>query len=548
MTSMMKRMIFIPLFVVFLMASGRTQAQTINAASCNASDVQAALNSVKADGTTVVIPACSSTTWSSQVTYNQVYSTTLQGSSTVTGSCTPTSPSCTPTDGTTINFSSTSGQYYLQIATAAGKSFRMTGLTFTMPSGGSAAYGQINIKGSSTAVRIDHCHFNDQVNGDHMLQLDGWNGVIDHNFFDSTNQSNLFFLQTTALGASGAGHESWAAPDGFGSGNFMYVENNLFQNGTFVYDNDFGGHIAFRFNIVATNSRVQTHGTGSARSKRGGRVTEIYGNTFTFSTTPGPSDFFSMVVDFESGVGMFWGNTSTGFANFIQQDTPRTNNLTYPQTAAPAGWGYCSSSAINGVAGPSNWDGNTSGQNGYPCLDQVGRGQGQLLKGLLSMDGGTGILNGVTGAITWPQQALSPIYVWLNNVNQVPSVTTHYWENTTPVASPNVDYYLGVPNLDDNTSFNGTAGIGQGPLASKPSTCTPGVGWWASDQGSWNSSGNGIGNGVLYLCTASNTWAASYTPYAYPHPLIQGTGGGSGTGTGGNVAAPTGLGATVLTQ
>jgi len=26
-------------------------------------------------------------------------------------------------------------------------------------------------------------------------------------------------------------------------------------------------------------------------------------------------------------------------------------------------------------------------------------------------------------------------------------------------------------------------------------------------------------SGTLYKCTATNTWTAYYTPYAYPHPL-----------------------------
>jgi hypothetical protein len=38
-------------------------------------------------------------------------------------------------------------------------------------------------------------------------------------------------------------------------------------------------------------------------------------------------------------------------------------------------------------------------------------------------------------------------------------------------------------------------------------------------QGTWNQSGDGTGSGVLYKCTAPNTWSLFYTPYTYPHPL-----------------------------
>src|SRR5213593_4734233 len=45
-------------------------------------------------------------------------------------------------------------------------------------------------------------------------------------------------------------------------------------------------------------------------------------------------------------------------------------------------------------------------------------------------------------------------------------------------------------------------------------------------MGSWNTSeSNPYGvqqngaSGVLYKCTATNTWTLYYTPYTYPHPL-----------------------------
>lgn len=62
-----------------------------------------------------------------------------------------------------------------------------------------------------------------------------------------------------------------------------------------------------------------------------------------------------------------------------------------------------------------------------------------------------------------------------------------------------------------------------------------GVGYWATDQGSWNQSASnpqGVqqngSDGVLYRCSATNTWTVAYTPYTYPHPL-QGSVAGSPT-------------------
>jgi hypothetical protein len=234
---------------------------------------------------------------------------------------------------------------------------------------------------------------------------------------------------------------------------------------------------------------------------------------------------------------MEWGNTVTGFGTFIREDTVRTNNATYTQQPPPLGFGYCSSSLIAGILGPSPWDGNESGQDGYPCLDNVGRGQGDLLAA--PGNGVFPVTNTATGTTTWPHQALSPHYAFANVFNTIQNITPHYWQNFDSVTVENRDYYLQLPNINESATFNGTAGIGQGPLASKPSACTPSVGWWATDQGNWNSSGNGIGNGVLYVCTATNTWTPYYTPFTYPHPLI------SGTQSSGAPVAPSDLAATV---
>ena len=66
-----------------------------------------------------------------------------------------------------------------------------------------------------------------------------------------------------------------------------------------------------------------------------------------------------------------------------------------------------------------------------------------------------------------------------------------------------------------------------GPHARRP--VPRGVAWWATDQGSWNTStteshSDSPGeDGVLDKCTATNTWTNGYyTPPRYPHPLVTG--------------------------
>lgn len=121
-------------------------------------------------------------------------------------------------------------------------------------------------------------------------------------------------------------------------------------------------------------------------------------------------------------------------------------------------------------------------------------------------------------------QSDDPSYAWSNsqsttNIVSVSAYPLQIRENK------NFYNYGGAVQTTSSFPFSGSPstdnGVGVGTAARKPSTCTTGVFYWATDQGSWNSSGSG-GNGLGYHCTATNTWTQDYTPYAYPHPLISG--------------------------
>ena len=117
MALLVKRLPFI--FLLIALFAVKTHAATVTAASCNASDVQTAVNSAS-NGDTVMIPACSQTNWSSTVTITK--GITLQGAGqgqTILGDNVPkdnASNNCTggPLFNWTVN---------------APNSFRMTGMT-----------------------------------------------------------------------------------------------------------------------------------------------------------------------------------------------------------------------------------------------------------------------------------------------------------------------------------------------------------------------------------------------------------------------------------
>jgi len=173
------------------------------------------------------------------------------------------------------------------------------------------------------------------------------------------------------------------------------------------------------------------------------------------------------------------------------------------------------------------------------CMDQPARGAGALVR-----EAGTG-LNPVlasTGAPGSVNQALDPTY---QAADSLPGTADHTISSDTASIVPNRDFFAESVHQAAQTSptspFNGTSGTGHGTLANRPTTCTLGVGYWATDQGNWNQSGSG-GQGELFVCTAPNDWTLYYTPYTYPHPLIT----GGSTGTGGNSPnPPTGLSVTV---
>lgn len=505
---------------LFLSSIFGVQAQTINATSCSLNDVQSALTSVNSDGTTVNIPA-GNCTWTSSLSLNQTYSMTIKGQTTCSGT-----PASSCSDSTVISDGASGDSPALRVTTAGGKSLRITGITF---SGGNSNQwgGALRVYGRSQQVRIDHVHFKNIANT--AITTDGVLGVMDHVVFDiSNNQEGWRPLNTSWNGVGQSGDNSWADDTGFGTNKFFFLEdstvNGSGQQGGATNDCFSGGRYVVRYSVL-NDSSVQGHTTGHAGDDRGCRAQEFYNNTM-----PAPSGGIIAfnAVDLESGPAMVWGNTVSNYSNFITAHIKRQDKGTYTQQTPPNGWGYCGTAA---TGSGSDWDQSPSTATGYSCIDQVGRGKGDLITGLFPNK-----TNTTTSNITWPHQRLEPAYEW-NNTWGCSSCGGSFWATYDPGIVVNRDYFLqhGNTSCPANASGSCTAGVGVGTLSNRPSSCSanstnypagnsPGVGYWATDVS------------TLYVCTSANTWTKYYTPYTYPHPLAGGSGGSSS-----GPAAPSGL-------
>src|SRR5215467_230682 len=144
-------------------------------------NVQAINDTIAHDGDTITLPA-GTFIWTAGV--NLTKGITVSGQTTITGAGTA---SCTANDQTIIideKLRSVPGSLF-KATIPAGKSFRLTGITFRR--------GTVNIVGTDGAIRvgstgglvtnarIDHCHFYHLL-WPAMLGIQGWTyGVDDHN-------------------------------------------------------------------------------------------------------------------------------------------------------------------------------------------------------------------------------------------------------------------------------------------------------------------------------------------------------------------------------
>jgi hypothetical protein len=531
------------LCLLIVLWGSAAHAQTvINAASCNESDVNTALGRASSGSVTVTVPS-GTCAWTSPLSYtvpSGVTSLTIQGNTVVNCTGTPgtSSYTCAATDNTIIQDSAQSNTSNLTIATGSASTFfRITGLTIeggNIVNTNNAKYNGIVLfaGGNSQNLRIDHCHINATTYSPSfsavMLQTDEQSeGVLDHNVFDLGNNAtyNQGFRAFNAIGDSiGNGDGTFMAATYFGSAKFIYMESNQI-NGGYANDCAEAGRLVERYNtFVSPNNAMQTHPTKTyAGPARGCRAVEFYHNYLNGDST-------YVVLGGQGAPWMVWGNIVNSSNNtasyFWGGGTYRNSELTNgepPNSSPPNGWAFCGTTVASHFnttgTGASSWDGNSSAATGYPCLDGMGRGQQTQ-----GMNGANfpNRINTVTGTKSWPAQYLEPIYLFMNTLPS--GLYTREVNISDMTTTLNRDIYA------DNTGCAGsgcsslTTGTGYGTLAQRPSACTAGPGgtYGQSPTGSYGVAYFATDTNTLYVCTATNSWTAVYTPYTYPHPLATG--------------------------
>jgi len=371
-----------------------------------------------------------------------------------------------------------------------------------------------------------------------------------------------------------------------GTGLFPITESE----GGFGGTSEGGGRVVCRFNTaVGLRSMCVNHGTESNGRPRGGRQMEFYANSLSCPSSSYPGCFNNDMLQgagtrsgslIAIGNNYTWGS-GTGINQFASISEYRAfqNIGTFGPCDGTGQWDdndpttYWTGtiSSVSGsnpytitVSGSPGWTANQWVSNGspysvhdstinngseitaggsntltvtawtsipyaagdsiqirraYACIDQSSRIEGSLLSA------STPSPTNSSGSYVY--QISDPAYEAADTSSGSP--VFGFLTSDTARIIANRDFYAEVSQSAQTSSsspFNGTAGTGYGTLDNRPTTCTTGVGYWATDQGSWNTSGATFPNqtwsqGELFVCTATNSWSSTpyYTPYTYPHPL-----------------------------
>lgn len=449
--------ILLTLIILLFIPSLCFSASTWAVGSCKYTNVNTVIQAATTvAGDTVTIPACEGTdgNWTTGLTINKAI--TLQGAG---------------YGKTVINLASAFTVFNLTGAV------RITGIGIYTTNAHSNTNAPIKITGKGW--RIDHCkiNFNGTVSSYGIYTYASSYANAPAGLIDSNIIENARIVTNASTGDQNIMNQMWysGSMGAADNGDSVYIENNTLSKNIVgnVLDGNYGGRYVARFNLII-DSEIMTHGYQQLNT-RGMRSWEIYNNEFRAVN----SSLALWPVFLRSGEGLLFNNSITGVG--WNDANLRIDHRRY---AEAFDMGLCGSGFVG--------DGNEPGQTGWLCRDQIGAGKD------------TELTTRTSGVTTWKAQTKVPMYAFGNGLPiYVASGGVHIQHNR--------DYFDGGTwgeQSSQTSPFNGTSGVGRGSIANRPTTCTTGVGYWATDENK------------LYKCVAS-AWevTASYEPYTCPHPL-----------------------------
>ena len=428
-------------------------------------------------------------------------------------------------DKTIINMAAcyNGGIEYVPVNPAANIPLRISGFTFNQTKSGCHNISLYQASGSAviqTKIRIDHNVFIN-LNGQGLYMSPGFYGVVDNNSFN-----NIPYPIRMPYSSDGGkiAWNNWAGIEFGAADNNMYFEDNIFNGVSkgIISDCQFGGRYAFRYNTMNVPAQSfplwDMHGN-SGEQGYGCFGGEVYGNQITNS-------YYGTLFQQRGGKALWYFNNITSGGSWSAQ--VREEYATHPGLKEDVNDSYYfnnrknnSGSLLNvsDVVGKGTASG--GGNNYIEDADKV-----LNFCTIKFPDGcdtiGIRIVAG-TGAGQCRQVLDIPSSHRANvvlNWDVIPDNTSQYQILINPCGIvENRDWF------QQAVTFDGTTGVGLGPLSARPLTCTTGVGYWATDQGTTDLSGM-VGphpaqpiSGTLYKCTSPNTWTSYYTPFTYPHPI-----------------------------
>lgn len=469
--------------------NGFSALATVYNSDGSAASVQG-LHDAVLDGDTITLPA-GTFTWATGINISK--GITIQGAG---------------VGNTIVRDAVQSGQPLIHWSLAAGQDSRLTGIEFQDARTGFVE-GVLVVTGSNTngaTFRWDNCKWNGMRHG--VPILDTVIGVVDHNTF--INGSTEVRIKGSFWNDQGPyGDGSWAAPANFGSSQFLFIEDNTFtapggslQTATDAYE---GARFVFRHNTTYS-IYVTDHGTESTGRGRGGRAFEVYNNNMD----GGSSNKF--VCNSRSSTVLIHDNTITNYWGAPEFSL----NCLRMIHAFPA----------------------FGGANGTNAADKNDSGSPVFTGTAAAASNGTTVT--VSGNPGWSNNQWVG-YVLKRTTDNCASGSEGFGEiqsNTANTITYSGSGGFGTPDMKlcagDSLQINKVSnaidmpGMGGGSLITGNPPVFP-AGWnnqtadgcyqWNNGPAQFVPYSHVIKAGVHYF---NNTPLPGYTPYMYPHPLVQG--------------------------